>query len=97
MTVATLEPAVTADDIAWHDQALCRKLASPNAFFPPRGVAPDDAKEVCAHCPVPYDCLAYALEHGERFGVWGGLSERERRPLLRAYREHYPAVRRAAC
>lgn len=56
----------------------------PEAFFPEKGETPRDAKRVCndnGGCPVKDQCLEYALEHGERYGVWGGLSERERRKV----------------
>ena len=42
-----------------------------------------DAKKTCLGCPVRHECLQYALDHDERFGIWGGLSERERRRLKR--------------
>lgn len=45
---------------------------------------PREAKEVCRGCVVRQDCLEYALAHGEKFGIWGGMSERERRRVRRA-------------
>ena len=90
MSIAAVDLfGVDTDDLAWQDRALCRKL-DPEAFFPTRGTQPDDAKEACVFCPVRYDCLAYAVERGDRYGVWGGLTERERRPLVRAYRARFP-------
>jgi WhiB family redox-sensing transcriptional regulator len=71
------------EETAWMADALCAQT-DPDAFFPERGESPRPAKAVCLTCPVCEDCLAYALEHGERFGVWGGTSERERRALRRA-------------
>ncbi|MFJ5035788.1 WhiB family transcriptional regulator [Streptomyces sp. NPDC088560] len=47
------------------------------------GAAQNEAKAVCVHCPVRIDCLAYALDHRESYGVWGAMTERERRALLR--------------
>jgi hypothetical protein len=47
-------------------------------FFPERGRL-SAARAVCARCPVRTACLEYALAHGETFGIWGGLNERERR------------------
>jgi WhiB family redox-sensing transcriptional regulator len=66
----------------WQDRGLCAQT-DPEAFFPDKGESTRLAKLVCARCPVRPECLEYALESGERFGVWGGLSERERRQLRR--------------
>lgn len=67
-------------DADWIDNALCAQT-DPEAFFPERGKVPAEAKRICQSCPVRADCLDYALRTGQRFGVWGGLSERERRRL----------------
>jgi WhiB family redox-sensing transcriptional regulator len=64
----------------WMALAACRD-ASPAIFFPPPSRTAAPAKRVCAGCPVQAECLEYALENGERFGIWGGMSERERRRL----------------
>jgi WhiB family redox-sensing transcriptional regulator len=66
----------------WRDLALCAET-DPEAFFPDRGEPSQPAKRVCRRCEVRAECLQYALDHGERFGIWGGLSERERRKLTR--------------
>jgi hypothetical protein len=66
----------------WRDLALCAEV-DPDLFFPDKGESSRPAKRVCAGCEVRPECLQYALDHGERFGVWGGLSERERRELAR--------------
>jgi WhiB family transcriptional regulator, redox-sensing transcriptional regulator len=55
----------------------------PDLHFPEKGAGTRGAKLVCRACEVRPECLEYALEHDERFGVWGGLSERERRRLRR--------------
>jgi WhiB family redox-sensing transcriptional regulator len=68
--------------LGWQDRALCAQ-ADPEAFFPEKGGSTREAKKVCRACDVRTECLEYALEHDERFGVWGGLSERERRKLKR--------------
>ncbi len=68
------------DDVAWQDQALCAQT-DPEAFFPEKGGSTREAKRVCASCEVRSECLEYALANDERFGIWGGLSERERRRL----------------
>lgn len=69
---------------AWHARAECGK-ADPDQFYPGKGeyMVVRDAKRICGRCPVTAECLAYALDHGERWGVWGGKSERERRRLRR--------------
>jgi WhiB family transcriptional regulator, redox-sensing transcriptional regulator len=67
----------------WQDQANCLGV-DPDLFFPERGASTREAKEVCRGCTVRMDCLEYALVNGEKFGIWGGLSERERRRLRRA-------------
>ena len=75
----------TAARPAWHQHGACRG-ADPNLFFPARGESVKEAKAVCARCPVRAECLEYALTNQEKFGVWGGLSERERRQLRRQRR-----------
>jgi hypothetical protein len=67
----------------WMDDALCAQV-DPEPFFPNKGGSTRDAKKICARCDVREQCLAYALETDERFGIWGGLSERERRNIRRA-------------
>lgn len=66
----------------WQDRALCAQT-DPEAFFPEKGGSTREAKKVCRGCEVRVECLEYALEHGERYGIWGGLSERERRRMSR--------------
>jgi WhiB family redox-sensing transcriptional regulator len=71
-----------ARDLTWQNQANCLGL-DPVLFFPERGESTREAKRVCAGCAVREECLEYALDEGFRHGVWGGLSERERRPIRR--------------
>jgi WhiB family redox-sensing transcriptional regulator len=66
----------------WQDQANCMGV-DPDLFFPERGASTREAKEVCRGCVVREDCLEYALTNGEKFGIWGGMSERERRRIRR--------------
>ncbi|WP_344309114.1 WhiB family transcriptional regulator [Fodinicola feengrottensis] len=66
----------------WQDRALCAQT-DPEAFFPEKGGSTREAKRICTGCEVRTECLEYALAHDERFGIWGGLSERERRKLKR--------------
>jgi WhiB family redox-sensing transcriptional regulator len=72
----------TSDDeaLAWQSDSLCAQT-DPEAFFPEKGGSTRDAKKICASCEVKSQCLEYALQNDERFGIWGGLSERERRKL----------------
>jgi WhiB family transcriptional regulator, redox-sensing transcriptional regulator len=68
------------DELTWQERALCAQT-DPEAFFPEKGGSTREAKKVCLSCEVRTECLEYALEHDERFGIWGGMSERERRKL----------------
>jgi WhiB family redox-sensing transcriptional regulator len=72
-----------AEELNWQDQANCMGV-DPDLFFPERGASTREAKEVCRGCVVRLDCLEYALDNAEKFGIWGGMSERERRRLRRA-------------
>ena len=71
----------------WRDKAACLTV-DPELFFPVGNTGPavdqiEKAKSVCARCTVTEICLQYALESGQDSGVWGGLSEDERRALKR--------------
>lgn len=66
----------------WQERALCAQT-DPEAFFPEKGGSTREAKRICLGCEVKDECLEYALANDERFGIWGGLSERERRRLKR--------------
>jgi WhiB family redox-sensing transcriptional regulator len=85
---AAFEPEPLPDPIddvpadQWQDKALCAQT-DPEAFFPEKGGSTREAKKICLGCEVRHECLDYALAHDERFGIWGGLSERERRRLKR--------------
>jgi WhiB family transcriptional regulator, redox-sensing transcriptional regulator len=71
---------VLATEGDWREDALCAET-DPEAFFPEKGGSTREAKRVCSGCSVRAECLESALENDERFGIWGGLSERERRRL----------------
>jgi WhiB family redox-sensing transcriptional regulator len=75
-------PSLDAALLGWQDLALCAET-DPEAFFPEKGGSTREAKKVCGGCEVRKDCLEYALASDQRFGIWGGLSERERRKLKR--------------
>ena len=66
--------------MSWRDDAACAET-DPDAFFPEIGKSSEPAKSVCAVCPVVAECLRAAVEGNEEFGVWGGLTTSERRPL----------------
>jgi WhiB family transcriptional regulator, redox-sensing transcriptional regulator len=72
--------------LSWSRQAACHDV-SDTMFYPERGrgmmLAVKAAKRICAGCPVRRPCLNYALANDERHGIWGGLSEPERRKLKR--------------
>jgi WhiB family redox-sensing transcriptional regulator len=72
-----------SEELDWHEQALCAQT-DPEAFFPEKGGSTREAKRVCLSCDVRTECLEFALMNDERFGIWGGLSERERRRLKKA-------------
>jgi WhiB family transcriptional regulator, redox-sensing transcriptional regulator len=88
---ALTSPAAHRLAAAWPESAVCRQ-ADPELFFPigSAGAAAADiqqAKAVCASCPVQQPCLAYALITRQEFGIWGGCDENERRLLHRQRRE----------
>ena len=74
------QPVGDENPLAWQTDSLCAQT-DPEAFFPEKGGSTRDAKKICASCEVRAQCLEYALANDERFGIWGGLSERERRKL----------------
>lgn len=74
------QPVIDDNPLSWQTDSLCAQT-DPEAFFPEKGGSTRDAKKICSSCEVRTQCLEYALENDERFGIWGGLSERERRKL----------------
>jgi WhiB family redox-sensing transcriptional regulator len=66
----------------WAAYASCRS-ADPNLFFSPREEDVTSAITICHGCPVSRECLAWALESRVRYGIWGGMTERDRRRMLR--------------
>ena len=75
----------TAEDRAWVQQGLC-KTADPDELFV-RGAAQRKAAAICRHCPVMQECAADALDNHVEYGVWGGMTERQRRALLKQHPE----------
>jgi WhiB family redox-sensing transcriptional regulator len=71
----------TTSDPEWASRGACRDVDPESLFVV--GAAQHKAKSICMGCPVRVDCLADALDSRAEFGVWGGMTERERRTLLR--------------
>jgi WhiB family redox-sensing transcriptional regulator len=80
--VPGLEPLDDDGALAWQSDALCAQT-DPEAFFPRRAARPATPSTSAPAARSVTSALQYALEHDERFGIWGGLSERERRRLRR--------------
>lgn len=75
-------PGVPAEDAtAWKQQAVCAN-SDPDLLFV-TGAAQRDAARLCSGCPVKTECLAEALDNQVEYGVWGGMTERQRRALLK--------------
>ena len=81
---------IEIESVPWMDQAACADTG-PDLFFPERGRSTQPAKNICTTCPVRTECRDYALDHGIKFGIWGGMSERERR-TIRRQRRHLKAL-----
>jgi hypothetical protein len=80
--VTALSVALFGDDEQdWRERAVCAQVDA-DLWFPEKGGSTREAKKVCLSCPVRAQCLAFALENEERFGIWGGKSERERRRMM---------------
>lgn len=67
----------------WMAKGICAQT-DPEEFYPEKGGSTRAAKRICQGCPVKKECLDYALDRDERFGIWGGASERERRRMKRS-------------
>lgn len=81
----------TVDRLAWSYSGSC-STADPELFFPPPGTDTSSARSICRGCPVRRHCLDYALETGQKHGIWGGMTESQRRRLRRPPRQiaHVP-------
>jgi WhiB family redox-sensing transcriptional regulator len=82
---STLHAVEAEERIAWVAKALC-KATDPDELFV-RGAAQRKAAVICRHCPVMQECGADALDNKVEFGVWGGMTERQRRALLKQHPE----------
>ena len=76
----SLNNLLRLQELWWQVDASC-KDEDPDLFFPNRGASTRKAKQISSSCPVQEYCLEYAIVNAEKFGIWGGLSERERRKL----------------
>lgn len=72
--------AIDPGDLEWQEDARCREV-DPEVWFPEKGQSSRPAKEICASCRVRVQCLEYALATNERYGVWGGKTDQERRQI----------------
>lgn len=90
--------SATTEDTSWRTRAACRGLTG--LFYPSdqetREQQTAAAQAVCARCPVAEQCLAHAVEHNERYGIWGGAAPRERRRLRREWYAHQVGQRCSA-
>jgi WhiB family redox-sensing transcriptional regulator len=83
-------------DEDWKPRSACLD-ADPAIFYPTKtgrssaNSSTTQAKAICRACPVREECLEYALRHREKFGIWGGLSERERRSYQKAWNRRHDA------
>lgn len=75
-------PVLDFPEQRWRTEAVCNEV-DPEIFYPEKGGSTRPAKRICAACPVTEACLEYALDNDERFGIWGGLSARERIRMAR--------------
>ncbi|WP_067687568.1 WhiB family transcriptional regulator [Nocardia jejuensis] len=62
---------------SWYDRAICAQT-DPESFFPDQGGSNREAKRICGTCLVRAECLEYALTHNQQYGIWGGMTLRER-------------------
>lgn len=87
MDVVTGDNSGMPDDrIGWVSKAKCRTVADPDELFV-GGAAQRKAANICRHCPVMAECLADALDNQMDWGVWGGMTVRQRRVLLKQHPE----------
>ncbi len=81
-TFAALIVAAAEDESDWQSRAACDGT-DPEAFYPGKGGSTRPAKNLCRGCEVRAECLEYALERDERYGIWGGMTRNDRRKLKR--------------
>jgi WhiB family redox-sensing transcriptional regulator len=77
--------AAQAAELEWRDQARCTTV-DPDLWFPEKGGTPRPAEQICRSCEPRARCLAWALQHQEKYGVWGGFNERARKRVARLHK-----------
>lgn len=82
---------ITAEELAWQEDANCRGTDW-EAFFPEDGGSSAEAKRICGRCSVRAECLAWAIAREVKWGVWGATHETERREMIRAYKKQQAAA-----
>ena len=85
VSIAAAPRPASAEDRAWVSQGLCRDVDPDQLFV--QGAAQRKAAAICRNCPVLQDCAADALDNKVEFGVWGGMTERQRRALHKQHPE----------
>jgi len=81
LDLRTLPQNPTPPDV-WQERAACYGI-DPDVFFPPSEEDAGPALTYCRVCSIRSECLAWALKNGERYGVWGGTTEQQRRRVIR--------------
>jgi WhiB family redox-sensing transcriptional regulator len=82
--LARPHPRIAEADLVWREEAACRNHPFPDVFFSDaHDVRRYIIREWCSECPVRNECLREALDNDQQWGIWGGLSVRERNKLLR--------------
>jgi WhiB family redox-sensing transcriptional regulator len=87
-----VDDSITDPDTAWADFGRCAGV-DPDVFFPRPGDDTSRAKSLCQQCPVRSACLEWALDTNQKHGIWGGMTEGQRRRLRRPVVVSAPAVR----
>lgn len=83
------EDTLEREPMAWSAYGSCASV-DPDLFFPEPGADTSAARAICRDCPVRRMCLDHALETNQKFGIWGGMTENQRRRLRRD-RDQHPA------
>lgn len=95
-----MAPRPRTYDVTWQIEAACRRWPDPDVFFPDRGDEDTAILLLCSDCPVAIQCRTQALRERQRYGVWGGLTERDRERIWEQHagrrREGGPADHRSA-
>ncbi|GGM79424.1 transcriptional regulator WhiB2 [Longimycelium tulufanense] len=88
MSTAIITPWAAVGDMSWRQHGACAVSTNPDLWFPEGNHKSERlAKVVCHNCPVKIPCLRWALNNKEKWGVWGGTTERERRRMQKSIRD----------